>query len=179
MTLKIKRLNEDAIMPIRAHKSDAGIDLTCTNITQELNECGQLILVYHTGLAVEIPEGYVGLLFQHSNVYKKSISMTNAVGVIKPGDRGEVIGKFRSTTDVVPAIFKPGERFAQLVVVPYMDIQIEEATELAESDRNENGFGSTGTSAVEVEPATTREEGSNEGSEELPAADAPIASEQA
>ena len=166
-------------MPIRAHKSDAGIDLTCTNITQELNECGQLILVYHTGLAVEIPEGYVGLLFQRSSVYKKSISMTNAVGVIDSGYRGEIMGKFRSTTDVVPAIFKPGERFAQLVVVPYMDIQIEEATELAESDRNENGFGSTGTSAVEVEPATTREEGSNGGSEELPAADAPIASEQA
>lgn len=166
-------------MPIRAHKSDAGIDLTCTNITQELNECGQLILVYHTGLAVEIPEGYVGLLFQRSSVYKKSISMTNAVGVIDSGYRGEIVGKFRSTTDVVPAIFKPGERFAQLVVVPCMDIQIEEATELAESDRNENGFGSTGTSAVEVEPATTREEGGNEGSEELPAADAPIASEQA
>ena len=82
MTLKIKRLSENAIMPIRAHEGDAGIDLTCTRITQELNECGQLILVYHTDLAVEIPEGYVGLLFQRSSVYKKSISMTNAVGVI-------------------------------------------------------------------------------------------------
>lgn len=179
MTLKIKRLSEEAILPIRAHNGDAGIDLTCTHITQELNECGQLILVYHTGLAVEIPEGYVGLLFQRSSVYKKSITMTNAVGVIDSGYRGEIMGKFRSTTDVVPAIFKPGERFAQLVIVPYLDVQIEEVVELKESDRNENGFGSTGTSAVEVEPATTREEGSNEGSGELPAADAPIASEQA
>lgn len=166
-------------MPIRAHKSDAGIDLTCTNITQELNECGQLILVYHTGLAVKIPEGYVGLLFQRSSIYKKSISMTNAVGVIDSGYRGEIMGKFRSTTDVVPAIFKPGERFAQLVIVPYIDVQIEEVTELEESDRSENGFGSTGTSAVEVEPTTDKKEVKEEGSGELPAADAPIASEQA
>ena len=70
--------------------------------------------------------------------------MTNAVGVIDSGYRGEIIGKFRSTTDVVPAIFKPGERFAQLVIVPYLDVQIEEVAELEESDRNEGGFGSTG-----------------------------------
>ena len=82
MTLKIKRLTEDAIMPIRAHEGDAGIDLTCTTITQELNEAGQLILVYHTGLVVEIPEGYVGLLFPRSSVAKKSITLTNCVGVI-------------------------------------------------------------------------------------------------
>ena len=82
MTLKVKRLSDDAIMPIRAHKSDAGMDLTCTTITQELNECGQLILVYHTGLAVEIPNGYVGLLFSRSSIAKKSLALTNCVGVI-------------------------------------------------------------------------------------------------
>lgn len=167
-------------MPIRAHKGDAGIDLTCTNITQELNECGQLILVYHTGLAVEIPEGYVGLLFQRSSIYKKSISMTNAVGVIDSGYRGEIIGKFRSTTDVVPAIFKPGERFAQLVIVPYLDVQIEEVAELEETERGEGGFGSSDTSAVEVEPiATPEDEVKAEATEELPAADTTIVSEQA
>lgn len=179
MTLKIKRLSEEAILPIRAHKSDAGIDLTCTSITQELNECGQLILVYHTGLAVEIPEGYVGLLFQRSSVYKKSISMTNAVGVIDSGYRGEIIGKFRSTTDVVPAIFKPGERFAQLVIVPYLDVQIEEVAELAESDRNTDGFGSTGTSAVGVEPEVSQKVADEVAAEELQAADAQVAPEQA
>lgn len=149
MTLKIKRLTEDAIMPIRAHKGDAGIDLTCTGITQEINECGQLILVYHTGLAVEIPEGYVGLLFQRSSVYKKSISMTNAVGIIDECYRGEIMAKFRSTTDVVPAIYKPGERFAQLVIVPYLDVQIEEASELTETERGEGGYGSSDISAAD------------------------------
>lgn len=150
MTLKIKRLSENAILPIRAHEGDAGIDLTCTRITQELNECGQLILVYHTDLAVEIPEGYVGLLFQRSSVYKKSISMTNAVGIIDAGYVGEIMGKFRSTTDVVPAVYQPGERFAQLVIVPHIALDIEEVTELSETDRGENGYGSTGTTNEDI-----------------------------
>lgn len=82
MELKFKRLSEEAILPIRTHKGDAGIDLTCTRITQEINECGQLLLVYHTDLAMEIPEGYVGLLFPRSGIAKKSLMLTNSVGVI-------------------------------------------------------------------------------------------------
>lgn len=169
MVLKIKRLSEEAVLPIRAHNSDAGIDLTCTTITQELNEAGQLILVYHTGLAVEIPEGYVGLLFQRSSVSKKSIVMTNCVGVIDAGYRGEIMGKFRSTTDVVPALYKPGERFAQLVIVPYLDVQIEEVAELNQTERGDGGFGSSGTedisaanisqSSPETETAVTNSDG--------------------
>ena len=143
MELKIKRLTEDAILPIRAHKGDAGIDLTCTTITQEINECGQLIIVYHTGLAIEIPEGHVGLLFPRSSIANKSLSLTNSVGVIDSGYRGEVMAKMRSTTDVVPAIYKPGERFAQLVIVPIPEVEITEVAELSETDRGEGGFGST------------------------------------
>lgn len=143
MTLKIKRLTEEAIMPIRAHESDAGIDLTCTNITQELNECGQLILVYHSGIAVQIPEGYAGLLFPRSSIYKKSLTFTDCVGVIDSGYRGEIMVKMRSTTDVVPAIYKPGERFAQLVLVETPSYTIEETSELDKGERGENGYGST------------------------------------
>lgn len=148
MNLKIKRLTDNAIIPIRAHKTDAGIDLTCTTITQELNEVGQLILVYHSGIAVEIPEGYVGLLFQRSSIANKSIMMTNCVGVIDSGYRGEVMGKFKATTDVVPAIYKPGERFAQLVIVPYLNIEVEEVTELSDSDRGAGSYGSTGNTDI-------------------------------
>lgn len=144
MELKIKRLTEDAILPIRAHKGDAGIDLTCTTITQEINECGQLIIVYHTGLAIEIPEGHVGLVFPRSSIANKSLSLTNSVGVIDSGYRGEVMAKMRSTTDVIPAIYKPGERFAQLVIVPIPEVEITEVAELSETDRGEGGFGSTG-----------------------------------
>lgn len=152
MTLKIKRLTDNAVMPIRAHEGDAGIDLTCTTITQELNEAGQLILVYHSGIAVQIPDGYVGLLFPRSSISKKSITATNSVGVIDAGYRGEVMFKMRSTTDVVPAIYKPGERFAQLVIVPIAQYEIEEASELDPSDRGENGYGSTG-DKIEEKPA--------------------------
>ena len=159
MELKIKRLTEDAILPIRAHKGDAGIDLTCTTITQEINECGQLIIVYHTGLAIEIPEGYVGLLFPRSSIANKSLSLTNSVGVIDAGYRGEVMTKMRSTTDVVPAIYKPGERFAQLILVPIPEYTIAEVAELSETERGEGGYGSTGDTAEvpaetdSVEPA--------------------------
>lgn len=143
MELKIKRLTEDAVLPIRAHEGDAGIDLTCTTITQEINECGQLIIVYHTGLAMEIPEGYVGLIFPRSSISNKALAFCNSVGVIDAGYRGEIMAKMRSTTDVVPAVYKPGERFAQLVITPIAGYSIAEVTELSETDRGEGGFGST------------------------------------
>lgn len=148
MELKFKRLKDRAVLPIRAHKSDAGLDLTCTDVTTALNEANQLMLVYHTDLAVEIPEGYVGLLFPRSSIWKKTLMQTNAVGVIDAGYRGELMVTMRSTTDVVPAVYKPGERFAQLVIVPIPDITVVEATELEESERGEGGFGSTGTEEI-------------------------------
>ena len=82
MELKVKKLSEKAVLPIRAHEGDAGFDLTCTRIEQAINEARQILLVYHTDLAIEIPEGHVGLLFPRSSIYKKSISLTNCVGVI-------------------------------------------------------------------------------------------------
>lgn len=160
MELKFKRLSENAILPIRAYKEDAGLDLTATRITTELNECGQLILVYHTDLAVEIPEGYVGLLFPRSSVYKKSLMQTNCVGVIDAGYRGEIMSKFRNTTDVVPAVYREGERFAQLIIVPIPDITVVEATELSEGSRGTNSYGSSGLDTKSTSAATgsTREE---------------------
>ena len=145
MELKIKKMSDKAIMPIRAHKSDAGLDLTATSITSEINECGQFILVYHSDIAVEIPEGYVGLLFPRSSIAKKSILFTNAVGVIDSGYRGEIMAKVRNTSgDSVPAVYKVGEKFAQLVIVPYVsDITIIESTELEDSDRGEGSYGSS------------------------------------
>lgn len=179
MTLKIKRLDENAILPIRAHSLDAGIDLTCLTITQEINECGQLILVYHSGIAVDIPEGYVGLLFPRSSVSNKSLSLTNCVGVIDAGYHGEVMAKFRSTTDVVPAIYKPGERFAQLVFVKLPEVEIEEVAELPVSERGEDGYGSSGVSAATEDQSLPENEGEPINSESEQAADGEIPSEQA
>lgn len=75
-------LESKAVLPVRAHSTDAGYDLTATRITQELDEARKLVLVYHTDLAVEIPEGYVGLIFMRSSVSKTSLTLANAVGVI-------------------------------------------------------------------------------------------------
>ena len=162
MELKFKRLSDNAILPIRAHKGDAGLDLTATHITTEINECGQLILVYHTDLAVEIPEGYVGLLFPRSSIYKKSLMQTNAVGVVDSGYRGELIAKMRNTTDVIPAVYREGERFAQLVIVPVPDITVVEAETLSESDRGEEGFGSTGNANEQSAPTGSQSLPENE-----------------
>ena len=143
MTIKFKKLSETAVAPIKAHDTDAGWDLTVSRITSEINECGQLLLVYHTDLAIEIPEGYFGALVQKSSISRKSISLCNAIDIINSGDHGEVIGKFRNTTDVVPAMYNPGEKFAQLLILPVPDVQFEEADQLSETDRGEGGYGST------------------------------------
>ena len=144
MEIKFKKLDPRAVAPVRAHDTDAGFDLTVTRITTEINECGQLILVYHTDLAFEIPEGYMGLFVPRSSIFKKSLSLTNCAGVIDAGYRGEVMGKFRTTTDVIPAVFKEGERFAQLLILPVPEAQMVEADSLSASDRGEGGYGSTG-----------------------------------
>ena len=144
MIIKFKRLSENAIAPVKAHASDAGFDLTCTSITTEINERGQLIIVYHTGLAIEIPEGYFGALVPRSSISNKSLTLTNCIGTIDAGYRGEVMAKMRSTTDVIPAVYKEGERFAQLLILPVPEVQFEESDQLSETDRGENGYGSTG-----------------------------------
>lgn len=154
MEIKFKKLAENATLPIRAHKGDAGMDLTCTRITTVINEAGQLMVVYHTDLAAEIPEGYVGLLFPRSSVYKKSMIQTNCVGVLDAGYRGEITAVYKITTDTIPSIFKEGERFAQLVVVPYLEADIVEAEELSETERGEGGYGSTGTTNEDISAAT-------------------------
>lgn len=143
MEIKFKKLSEAAVMPVRAHEGDAGVDLTATRITTEINECGQLILVYHSDIAVEIPTGYVGLLFPRSSIFKKSLAQTNSVGVIDSGYRGELMVKFRTTTDVVPAMYKEGDRFTQLVIVPYLQYEVVETDELSQTERGSAGYGSS------------------------------------
>jgi len=155
MEIKFKKLDPRAVAPVRAHNTDAGFDLTATRITTELNECGQLILVYHTDLAIEIPEGYFALMVPRSSIFKKSLAFTNCAGVIDSGYRGEVMGKFRTTTDVVPAVFKEGERFAQLLILPVPEATFAETSELSNSDRGDNGFGSTGSANIEEISAPT------------------------
>ena len=155
MNIKFKKLDERAVAPVRAHNSDAGFDLVATQITTEINECGQLILVYHTGIAVEIPEGYFGMLVPRSSIFKKSLALTNCAGIIDAGYRGEVMAKFRSTTDVVPSVYHEGDKFAQLLILPCPDVTFEEAFELSDSERGEGGYGSTGEGTLKEDSAPT------------------------
>lgn len=143
MILKVKKLANEATLPVKAHDTDAGFDFVATRFTQEIDKSGKLIIVYHTDISMEIPKGYVGLIFMRSSVCEKSLTLTNAVGVIDSGYRGEVIAKFKLTTDAIPTIYQPGDKIFQLVIIKLGDFSIKEATDLEDSDRGENGYGST------------------------------------
>lgn len=155
MIVKFKKLSDKAKTPVKAHKTDAGFDLTATKITTEVGEDAKLVIVYHTDVALEIPEGYVGLVFPRSSIFKKSLTLTNSVGVIDSNYRGEIMCKFKTNTDVVPSVYKEGERFAQLIIIPYPEIQFEEAESLSESERGEGGYGSTGDSEISKKAVET------------------------
>lgn len=134
-------VKSEGVLPTRATPGDAGLDLYSTRITQEVDNSGKLVLVYHTDIAVEIPEGYVGLLFMKSGVAKRSVSLCNAVDVIYAGYRGEIMGKFKVTTDAIPTVYQPGEAFGQLVIVPVEILEPVFVEELSETERGTIGFG--------------------------------------
>ena len=139
MKVKIKKLNESAVIPKYAKEGDAGLDLTAT--AYKVNEKGQYI--YTSDLALEIPDGYVGLLFPRSSICKKDLEMTNSVGVIDSNYRGPIKSVFNPTCED-PEVYELGERFAQLIIIPYPKIEFEEVEELSETDRGSGGYGSTG-----------------------------------
>lgn len=143
MKVRIKKLNEKAVIPTKAHATDAGFDLYCTS--REVN-WKKRQLVCHTGLAFEIPEGYVGLLFPRSSVSNKPLMMANSVGVVDSCYRGEVTAKFNITDTRQSAFshYQEGDRIAQMIIIPYPEIEFEEADSLSESDRGTGGYGSTG-----------------------------------
>ena len=139
MKVKIKRLDRSAVIPKYAKDGDAGLDLTAT--AYKVNEKGQY--VYTSDLALEIPDGYVGLLFPRSSICKKDLEMTNSVGVIDSNYRGPIKSVFNPTCED-PEIYELGERFAQLIIIPYPKIEFEEVEELSETERGSGGYGSTG-----------------------------------
>lgn len=141
MVVKFKKLIENAVTPTKAHETDAGFDLTATSKIID-DECN---IVYGTGIAVEIPNGYVGLLFPRSSIAKKSLILSNSVGVIDSGYRGEIMAKFKIALhpDNI-ATYNVGERIAQLIITPIPDVEFVEVSELNDSDRGVGGYGSTG-----------------------------------
>lgn len=139
MNVKIKKLHTDAVIPSYAKEGDAGLDLVAT--TMLYDDYGNLS--YGTGLAFEIPKGYVGLVFPRSSNSKKDLWLTNSVGVIDSGYRGEVTFKYRQV-DLEERIYQIGDRVGQLIIMPYPYIEFEEVEELSETERGCSGYGSSG-----------------------------------
>ena len=135
--VKIKKLHPNAAIPSYAKTGDAGMDLTSVWKKQELD-----LITYGTGLAVEIPEGYVGLLFPRSSVYKTKMFLTNCVGVIDSGYRGEIMMKFEMMDS--KAMYETGDRIGQIIILPYPQVEFEEVDKLSMTSRSTGGFGSTG-----------------------------------
>ena len=156
MEIKIKKLSKDALIPKYAKAGDAGMDLV--SISKEYDGDGNT--VYGTGLAFEIPKGYVGLLFPRSSNAKTDLRLTNSVGVLDSGYRGEVMFKFRNDNysrmdgglqshlmmgDIsFNNEYKVGDRIGQILILPYPEINFLEVDALSETERGEGGYGSTG-----------------------------------
>jgi len=137
MRIRVKKIHPDAVIPRYAHFGDAAVDLVAT--TKWEDDHGNVC--YGTGLAMEIPENHVGLLFSRSSVSKTNLRLTNAVGVIDSGYRGEIMLKFDKNGNKQ---YNTGDRVGQLILVPIPSIQFVQVVNLPKSDRGFGGFGSTG-----------------------------------
>lgn len=140
--LLVKRLVPEARLPTRGHPNDAGLDLYAAS--EEKDPQGRFIS-YGTGIAVAIPEGYVGLLFQRSSISNTALSLRNAVGVLDSGYQGEISFRYRKIDGCKGAhYFNVGDRIGQLVIIPCLLLEPTEAAHLPPSSRGTGGYGSTG-----------------------------------
>lgn len=142
LTVKFRKLVPEAVTPQYAQDGDAGMDLTATSF-----RVSDTFMEFGTGIAVEIPHGNVGLLFPRSSITKSAagVSLKNSVGVIDSNYRGEILVRFElpypgHTEGNIPVV---GDKVAQLLVIPYPKVHLEEVQELSDSNRGEGGFGST------------------------------------
>ena len=142
MKVNIKKLVPEAVIPQYAKQGDAGLDLVAIDwrAVPEYTE-------YSTGLSIEIPEGFVGLLFPRSSVSKYDLLMCDSVGVIDSGYRGEILCRFKRMNrsfNFLDIQYKVGDKICQLIIIPIPTIELVEVEELSDSVRGEGGFGSTG-----------------------------------
>jgi dUTP pyrophosphatase len=174
MQVKIKKTHSNAVIPKYSKPGDAGLDLTAVSVSCD----SRGVLTYDTGIAVEIPEGYVGLVFPRSSIADYELILTNSVGVIDSGYRSSIKAKFTISQDywseasdnedfqnelefgnflfyetaeyesrdiaVQAKVYAVGDRIAQLIIIPYPQIEFEEVKELSITERNTGGFGSSG-----------------------------------
>jgi len=140
MQVKIKKLHNNVVIPKYAKAGDAGLDLVATEIINK----DPFQITYGTGLAMEIPAGFVGLVYPRSSIRKYDLSLTNCVGVIDSGYRGEIQATFRRHKGVASNDYEVGDKIVQIIIVPYPPIEFIEVDELSETERGTGGFGSSG-----------------------------------
>lgn len=145
LKVKIKKVNEHAVIPTYAKKGDMCMDITAIDYEFDLaRQCH----IYKTGLAFEIPEGYGMLLLPRSSNRNTDCYLTNSVGIIDSGYRGEVLACYkdrdRERFNVSNPPYEIGDRVAQIMILPYSQIEFIEVNELSTSERGEGGHGSTG-----------------------------------
>lgn len=144
MNINIKRLDSVAKLPSRGSSCAAGYDLYSVNV-KEIDIAPHSTIKIGTGLAMEIPDGYFGAIFARSGLAtKKGLRPANCVGVIDSDYRGEVIVALHNDTDEIMTVF-PQDRIAQLVIMPYLEVDFTEVQDLDSTERGSGGFGSTGT----------------------------------
>jgi len=141
MQVRIKKLSPEAVIPTYAKDGDAGMDLVATSIKFDGTQ-----ITYGTGLSMEIPKGFVGLVFPRSSIRKTDLSLSNSVGVIDSGYRGEIQATFnqKALSKNGSLLYGVGDRIMQIIIIPYPPIEFEEVNELNNTERGEGGFGSTG-----------------------------------
>ena len=144
MVIKLKKLSPEATLPTYGSASAAGADLYALTEGDITIGSGETQLI-QTGIAIELPEGYAGLIYPRSGLAtKRGLAPANKVGVVDPDYRGEVMVALHNHSSQ-PQTVSRGERIAQLVVTPFLRVDFQVAEELSDTVRGEGGFGSTGT----------------------------------
>lgn len=143
--VKFIKLSEKAIVPTYGSQSAAGADLYALPTGAGVSIAPNETVLIHTGIAMEIPEGYAGMIFARSGIAtKRGLAPANKVGVIDSDYRGEIMVALHNHSDSVQEI-SSGERIAQLVIMPYLRAEFVESDALGDTQRASGGFGSTGT----------------------------------
>ena len=144
MKINIKKLTKTAAIPTRQYEGDAGYDLYA-DIQEPVIVEPHTTEFINTGIAIEIPSGYFGAVFARSGLAsKQGLRPANCVGVCDSRYRGEYMVALHNDS-IAARIVSPGDRIAQLVVMPYLNVEFNEVDELSDTERGDGGFGSTGT----------------------------------
>lgn len=139
LNINIKKTSDKAVIPKYAMPGDAGMDLTATSIEKINADTWK----YNFNLQLGLPDGYVAFIFPRSSGYKKNQTLTNCVGVVDSGYRGDISAVMKGSNPIYGG-YKVGERVAQMIIMPVPNVVFEEVHVLEPTERGEGGYGSTG-----------------------------------